>query len=467
MSEQASLPPATMPLPIVPRPAAPRRFGLDAAVSVTILLRGFTSFSGLATLWLIALTLDRGEQGYYYTFGSLLAVQVFAELGINFVVMQFASHEMVELSYAADGTLQGNARALGRLSALLRFALLWFATLSALFVAVVIPAGVWFLSRDRSATAPHWHVAWILSVVFTALLLLVAPFMSLLEGCGRVAQMAQARLLQAVAGSVILWLAFLAHAGLLALPLSLAATALGGIGWLWWHERAVLRSLLGTRPTDGPRALLRELLPMQWRIALSWLSGYFVSQLFTPVLFSTRGAVEAGQMGMSVSLAGGVSAVALVWITTKSPMFGTFVAQRALPRLDDLFERSLRQAMIVGIAVAAGLGLVLALGTHLRPALASRLISPGAMVALVLASLASVILTAEAVYLRAFKREPFLPVSLAVGGATSASTLLLAPRYGAAGVAIGYCVVNWIIGVGIGTWLFRRLRTKARVEFAT
>jgi hypothetical protein len=440
---------------------------LDAAVSFNVLLRGFTSVSGLVTLWLIALRLERAEQGYFYTFGSLLAVQVFAELGINFVVMQFASHEMADLADNADGTLSGDARSLGRLGGLLRFAVLWFSVLGAVFVVVIIPVGLWFLGRDHGADATHWRLSWILSVIFTALLLLVAPFLSLLEGCGRVAAVARARLFQAASGSIVLWAALTMHAGILALPLSLAATLIAGVAWLALSQRALLRTLLRVRPADGPRTLLLELLPMQWRIALSWLSGYFVSQLFTPVLFSTRGAVEAGQMGMSVSLAAGVSAVAIVWITTKSPTFGVLVAQRNLGQLDVLFGRALRQAIIVSVIVAVALGVILALASSLLPTLAGRLIAPRAMFALVLASIASVVLTAEAVYLRSFKREPFLPVSLAVGAGTSVSTLVLASRYGATGVAIGYCVVNWIVGVGVGTTVFRRLRAAARIEFSS
>ena len=39
----------------------------------------------------------------------------------------------------------------------------------------------------------------------------------------------------------------------------------------------------------------KEVFPMQWKIALSFMSGYFVFQLFTPVLFHYQGAEVASQ----------------------------------------------------------------------------------------------------------------------------------------------------------------------------
>ena len=42
-------------------------------------------------------------QGYYYTFTSLIALQVFLELGFSIVVTQFASHEWANLNLDKNG----------------------------------------------------------------------------------------------------------------------------------------------------------------------------------------------------------------------------------------------------------------------------------------------------------------------------------------------------------------------------
>ena len=43
--------------------------------------------------------LCRGAR-FYYTFGSLVAVQIIFELGFSFVILQLASHERASLSIA-------------------------------------------------------------------------------------------------------------------------------------------------------------------------------------------------------------------------------------------------------------------------------------------------------------------------------------------------------------------------------
>jgi hypothetical protein len=69
------------------------RLGIDKAIGFTILARGWGSLAGLITVALIARFLSPAEQGYYYTFGSLLALQIVFELGFSFVILQMASHE--------------------------------------------------------------------------------------------------------------------------------------------------------------------------------------------------------------------------------------------------------------------------------------------------------------------------------------------------------------------------------------
>ena len=61
--------------------------GLDRATVFTVLARGWSSLAGLVTILLIAHFLTGAEQGYYYTFGSLVALQMVFELGFSFVIL--------------------------------------------------------------------------------------------------------------------------------------------------------------------------------------------------------------------------------------------------------------------------------------------------------------------------------------------------------------------------------------------
>src|SRR5580658_2529241 len=90
--------------------------GLDRAIGFTVLARFWGSAAGLVTVALIARFLSPAEQGYYYTFGSLIALQIVFELGFSFVILQMASHERAYLTISADYVISGDPIAHARLA---------------------------------------------------------------------------------------------------------------------------------------------------------------------------------------------------------------------------------------------------------------------------------------------------------------------------------------------------------------
>ncbi|WP_431243073.1 hypothetical protein ACQ9BO_26135 [Flavobacterium sp. P21] len=92
-----------------------------------------------------------------------------------------------------------------------------------------------------------------------------------------------------------------------------------------------------------------EIFPFQWKIALSWISGYFIFQLFNPVLFATEGAVVAGQMGMTLTVLNSIFSLAFSWISTKVPVFSSLIAQKNYKDLDALFDKTLLQSTALNI----------------------------------------------------------------------------------------------------------------------
>src|SRR5580704_1645164 len=94
--------------------------GLDRAVGFTALARFWSSAAGLVTVALIARFLSQAEQGYYYTFGSLVAMQMVFELGFSFVILQLASHERAQLSISKDYDISGDTIAHARLASVVQ-----------------------------------------------------------------------------------------------------------------------------------------------------------------------------------------------------------------------------------------------------------------------------------------------------------------------------------------------------------
>src|ERR1035441_8019320 len=111
------------------------------------------------------------------------------------------------------------------------------------------------------------------------------PLFSFLEGCGRIPQVARMRFTQAFAGSLMAWTALCLHHGLFAPAMIISGQAIAG-GCFLFTQRRLLLPLLRHTTSVHIVSWRREIWPFQWRIAISWLCGYFIFQLFNPVLRS-------------------------------------------------------------------------------------------------------------------------------------------------------------------------------------
>lgn len=438
-------------------------WGIDKAIAFTVIARGWSVLAGPVTLLFLAAFLSPEEQGFYYTFASILALQVFFELGLSFVILQFASHERAGLEWAEDGTLTGDQIAKSRLSSLLKVSLTWYSVVAVLVVLVVLPAGfVFFGSQHVTGTAINWQLPWVLIVLVTAGTLCITPFYAVLQGLGQVEQVAFIQVCQNVAGSLLLWFSLSQGWGLFATPLFLSIGLVWGVCWLYFKKRRLLLDLLHKRSiVAGPEGHIGwwgEVWPFQWKIAVSWVSGYFIFQLFNPVLFAFYGPIAAGQMGMSISIMNSISTVAIAWVDTKAAPFGSLIAKGDFKMLDRLFFPCLRQSLAVLILGGAAFWLG-SLGLHLAHlSLAQRILDPLPMGLLLAAAIVNHIVFAQAVYLRAHKQEPFLWLSITIAVLVGLSTYFLGQSLGATGMMAGYFVVNLILGLGAGTAIFIRKR---------
>src|ERR1035438_10727403 len=85
--------------------------GVDRPVFFAGMGQAWSLFSGPISILLITRYFSPKIQGYYYTFGSVVAIQAFLELGFSQCIIQFASHEFAHLQFGSGGTLAGDPRA--------------------------------------------------------------------------------------------------------------------------------------------------------------------------------------------------------------------------------------------------------------------------------------------------------------------------------------------------------------------
>ena len=430
--------------------------GIDRAIAFTILARGWASVAGLVTVALIARFLSPAEQGYYYTFGSLIALQIVFELGFSFVILQMASHERAHLTFSPGGLISGDPVAHARLASVLQKTIRWYTSAALLLAIFLLAAGSHFFTAHQHENV-SWRLPWYAAALAATLTFQLDPILSFMEGCGFVPNVARLRLAQAMSGSTLAWLALVVHHGLFAPAMIIAGNA--GVASIWlFRKRDLLMALLRHDPGGNRIHWWSEVWHFQWRIAVSWLCGYFIFQLYNPVLFAFHGAVVAGQMGMSLSLTNALGTVAISWINTKAAPFGAMIARKEFAKLDHLFFRSVRQSFAVCAAGAATVWIVVIYLNWAHIPLAHRVLDPVSLGLLLLTAPLNVIVFAEATYLRAHKQEKFLLNSVLGAILVGSSTYFLGRSYGAIGVVTGSLLVGLLMGLPLGTYTFVKYR---------
>lgn len=423
------------------------------SVLVALAARGLQAVAQLGILGTAAVLLSPAEQGWLVTARSLLGLQVVLELGFSGVLVQVVAHE-----WARPETDSGKP---ARIGGILRFAMRWYLGVALLLVVVVGMAGTKVFSGRHLDLS--WQGPWLIGVAMASMGVVLLPLQAVLEGSGRVSSMALYKGVQAVAGSAGLAMLAGLSTGLWSLLGLVGAPIL--VGWAWfllWH-RADLQQAWNAHPEAGIN-WRREILPFQWRIAVSWASGWLIFQLYMPVLFCSQGPVAAGQMGLSLEACTGITAIGMAWISIKAPAWGRLIALGRFEELDQQFLQAWRRS---GLAVVSAAGFFLGLILLLRQAgvgLAGRFLPTPDLVIVVAAGVLNHSVFAMASYLRAHKREPFLITSVVGAALLAGWALSVGPRLGTLGFAVVNLVVTVVVGLGWGGWIFAGCRRKWHQE---
>lgn len=427
---------------------------MEFKLRYTIIYRLWVIISGGVGILFVPIWFDPIYQGFFYTFNSLIAAQLLFELGLGFVITQFSAHEMAHVN-SPDCNQEGKIEAIDRLAQIYRFSGSWFLIAAIGYVLLVGIAGIYFFSSQGGLPFVSWGWPWILLIIFSGFNLRLSPYLAFLEGAGRIGEVARLRLFQSVIGHSLMWGLLFIGAKLWALMFIPFLGAVCTAFWLGQQElicEARSRLLAGVPHSINWR---RDVLPLQWRIALSWASGYLLFQAITPIAFARLGPVSAGQVGLALAIFNGVQSVGMSWMYTQTPKFAEFVVLNKRESMNGLFRSALlRSATVVGAGVASilvGQVLLEAWGISI----AQRLPSFVPMFCLGVACLANTFIFSMALYMRSHKEEPML-VSSVVGGVLTLVGVFIGTGYGTLGMTAAYSGLTLFIGLPWAWILFRQ-----------
>lgn len=429
-----------------------KKMGIDKAIAYSSGARVIQGFTGVGSMFFISTFLTGVEQGFYFTFGSILALQVFFELGLTGIMTQYVAHEKSHLTLDEKYEYNGEDRYKSRLASLVHFCVKWYAVVAVLIFVFLNIVGYIYFNKfgDNQGEAVEWQTPWILISIATAVQLFISPLTSILTGLGFVTQTSKISFYQQLITPMCMWLG-------LVFGMKLYVTGIGYLVnvfiWFYLTNRQglviILKNIWKTNICERVE-YMAEIFPYQWKIALSWVSGYFIFQLFNPVLFATEGAVVAGQMGMTLSALNAITSFSMSWLNTKIPLMSSLIELKHYCELDQLFNKTLKQLLMVTAMLVVAFYIVLSILKITQLSIgdnifADRFLGFAPLTFMVIPLISNCFIFSWATYLRCHKKEPWLVISIVGGIATMLSTVTLGGKYGLYGLTIGYMVIQLLM----------------------
>lgn len=431
---------------------------IDSHVFATLVLRSWGLVAGLCTMILVPYCLTREEQGFYFTFSSLISIQFFFDLGLNHVLSLIVSHDVALLKHSTDDIQRRNIQS--RLISIRVQAGRWYKVLSTVFAISVFSVGFLFFAGRNSFVPVDWFGPWVVLCISSALNLYVSPQMAICEGFGQVDRVAALRLYQSILGNIVMWGGFLFGNrlwGLIVIP------TVGAVFGFWWIKKNPPEKLFGLQPIrdllidSSTNSVIwrRDVFPLQWRIGLSWISGYFIFQLFNPVVFAVHGSEIAGRVGLALAACTAILGIGMSWVNASSVMMSSAIAREDRGALKGIFRKvAIRSALFTG-AAALALVIVCFIGERCEYSWTVRIVDWQTFGAMGVATLVNCTVGSMAIFMRCHKEEPMVTVSVVMAFLTAAG-VFWSCQYGVKLMFLIYAGLTLFVALPWACFLFRR-----------
>lgn len=411
--------------------------------------------SGPLILIFIPMFLNQVEQGYWYTFTSIAALSIFADLGFSTIVLQFSAHEFSGCRFGDNNIIVGSERKVLKLASFFRFAIFWLVKVCSVIFPIIIIGGYFFLQSKNNNV--KWEIPWLIYSSMTTLLFINATVLSFFEGCDSVAKIQNIRMKIILVNSITVLSCLYSNLNLYALSFSVTMSAITGSNLILWNFKNTIQQMwsFSTRDFFDWRP---EFYSLIWRYAISWCSGYFIFQLFTPLAFKFFGSTFAGKIGISIAIWTAGCTIATTWLTAITPKLNMLVSEKKWHELDELFNKNLKLSLLTMV-----LGIVSYFVCYLllekEISFFERVLSANEMIMLACCWLMQVYINGVALYLRCHKREPMMPVSLFSAIYVSVTTYYCATNLSSNFLFVGF-LSSYMFGVPVTYYLYRKQKEK-------
>jgi O-antigen/teichoic acid export membrane protein len=374
-----------------------RLFEHQAALyhNATIVIK---TMSGPVTFLLLAERFTELEQGLFFTFLSIGALQLLFEAGMTTSLVQ---HIASERRFNNGSAIYfGYLRASLIWCVLSAFVFYWVALFFSLYVFSDFSQDLWLSQINAFIFCLSLNILFAFTYVIK-------------EGQGHVPFVYQTKFIGAIISVLFLWVSLFFEAGLYAL----AAAQLGLLVPLLLRKQTweIGFSIFNAKHNNLKLAVA-SLAGFQLRLTAVWITGYLYWNSPILIMFKFVDPSYAGKFGLTFSLMNAINQIGQGWLTTKRVFIGTMIADNQIIEARNYFRKISKvsvSTVAVGLICAVAFSIVLSDYLFFPRALKSKEFLVMAIYFIMLCRLSNL-----ATYTRCYKQEPlfllFLVMNISV-----------------------------------------------------
>lgn len=361
--------------------------------------------------------MEKSGQGLLLTLNSIAAVQVIFELGFSTVLLQYVAHERVRLNHSLEHGICGERHKLVGIKKIYLIAERWFFFAGLLCGFTLALGGYIFFRSDEMY---EWVFPLALLSILVPWCMIQQKYWVILEGLGYVALVVKYRSILYLLSCMLVIVLFACGLGLFA-PASSFILIIISTYILRHKTRAIWTTLTKNNqvcedvPIDSLGVIFKKMMSLQTRVAMSYLSGYFMFQAMTPISYRIAGAEVAAIIGVSVAMILILTGILSGILQVKIPILVEMIGNNDLKNYYSKGEETLRITVYISILLAlAGGGVLYILRSNDIFNASERLPDMHTYTLFICAAIAVQVISVKATLTRLFKSEPFMWYSLTV-----------------------------------------------------
>lgn len=373
-------------------------------------------------------------RGYYFTFISVGAFSLMFELGIGTIVGQFLAHETGQFSVKRQ-IFTGELENINRFFQIIQSAFLWYSKILSLgFVALFVAGYLLFTSKGNQS--PDWILPWIIYLIGLMLNILLEIIFSALYTIGEVKNVQLVRLFSPVLAYSCCWVGILVlpRASLFFMVLIPIITFSVNLLFVFIKFNRFFHRIF--RKIDSNFSWSSEVLKLQKKMALSYLSGAFIYNIFTPAAFYFYGNDLAAKVGVTLQFANATSGVLNYVVGIHSLRLGKMFAQGEIAMSLNFIKQLSVVSFILSICGMMALSTLylLDVSKNFLPLSQALFFSGAALINTQVFIFAS--------YIRAQKREEFVVLSVVFAAIVIICIPTSTYLYGSLGQSLVFFLIN-------------------------